>query len=397
MKNPTIKRRRLAHLSALIGIAALALVPAGRAGRSHTGQPEVTVTRTPDDGIQPQAAVDSNGVLHLIYLKGDPSAADVFYVRKAPGAAGFSKPIQVNSVSGSAMAIGTVRGPQLAIGREGRVHVAWMGAHPEGPKKVVPMLYTRLNHAGTAFEPERNVMQFATGLDGGASVAADNFGNVYVVWHANPESNGEARRRVWMARSSDDGRTFAREIAVDPETLGEPTGACGCCGMRALADQRGALYIFYRAATESTHRDMILLVSRDHGAHFVANRVAKWELNACPMTTDFIGRTRADVLIAWETAGQVFYARVTPAGKVLEPAAAPGSGTDRKHPVAVSGPNGETLLAWTDGTGWQRGGSVMWQIFDDSGHPLGLEGSASGLPVWDLVAAYHDRGFTIVY
>lgn len=159
-------------------------------------RPEVTVIHTPQDGIQPQAAVDSNGVLHLIYLRGDPSSADVYYVRKPPGAAQFSKPIQVNSESGSAIAIGTVRGPQLAIGRNGRIHVAWIGAHPEGPQKATPMLYARLNDAKTAFEPERNVMQFATGLDGGASVAANEVGNVYVVWHFNPQANGEAHRRV---------------------------------------------------------------------------------------------------------------------------------------------------------------------------------------------------------
>jgi hypothetical protein len=161
------------------------------AARTETRWPQVTVIRVPQGGLQPQGAVDSKGVLHLIYLKGDPGSADIYYARKPPGAAEFSQPIRVNSELGSAIAIGSVRGPQLAIGRNGRVHVAWMGAHPKGPKKVTPMLYKRLNDAKTAFEPERNVMQFATGLDGGASVAADAFGNAYVVWHANPENNGE--------------------------------------------------------------------------------------------------------------------------------------------------------------------------------------------------------------
>jgi hypothetical protein len=137
------------------------------AAATKANQQDVNLIRVPDAGIQPQVAVDSNGVLHLIYLKGDAGSADIYYVDKPPGAAEFSKPIRVNSEPGSAMAIGSVRGPQLAIGRNGRVHVAWIGAHPEGPKKALPMLYTRLNDAKTAFEPERNVMQFATGLDGG--------------------------------------------------------------------------------------------------------------------------------------------------------------------------------------------------------------------------------------
>ena len=177
---------------------------------------------------------------------------------------------------------------------------------------MVPMLYTRLNDAKAAFERERNVMQFATGQDGGASVAADKFGNVYVVWHANPQSNGEAHRRVWVARSSDDGKTFAREIPADSEMGQRPVGACGCCGMCALTDEHGTLYILYRAPTGQIHRDMILLASQDHGQHFVADRIAKWELNACPMSTNFISRAPFSTLVAWETAGQVFYAGVAP-------------------------------------------------------------------------------------
>lgn len=395
MNKPAFNRSRLAALI-LVTVLASPFATSGKARGSTDSQPKVTIMRTPEGGIQPQAVVDRKGVLHLIYLKGDTASADIYYVQKAPGDADFSKPLRVNSTD-EAIAIGTVRGPQLAIGRNGLVHVAWMGAHPEGQKHIIPMLYTRLNDAGTAFEPERNVMHFATGLDGGASVAADNAGNVYVVWHANPAANGEAHRRVFMARSSDDGRTFSRERAVDPDNGNEPIGACGCCGMRALTDSQGTLYIFYRAATEGIHRDMTLLVSHDYGEHFVADRVAKWELNACPMSTDFISESGSDALIAWETAGQVFYARVEPGGRVSEPVAAPGPGGGRKHPVVIEKSDGQTLFAWTDGTGWQRGGSVVWQLYDRQGHPLDVNGTAPGLPVWDLVAGYQNRGFTLIY
>src|SRR5258706_8413589 len=70
---------------------------AGAAGR-------VEVLRVPDGGIQPQAAVDATGGLHLIYLKGDTGKTDIYYVRRAPGAASFSQPVRVNTVAGSAIA-----------------------------------------------------------------------------------------------------------------------------------------------------------------------------------------------------------------------------------------------------------------------------------------------------
>src|SRR6266566_1244039 len=202
---------------------------------SLEGQP-VKLLATPDGGIQPQAAVDAKGVVHLIYFKGEPGAGDIFYVRRGPGEETFSKPIQVNSQPHTAMAMGTIRGAQLAVGKNGRVHVAWdgmgegtiklrssgmngllsptlsskggEGEDPEGSLGKIlsstagapattnpahaheasdakqPLFYTRLNDAGTAFEPERNVITYAYGLDGGSSVAADPEGNVYVAWHA---------------------------------------------------------------------------------------------------------------------------------------------------------------------------------------------------------------------
>jgi len=50
-------------------------------------------------------------------------------------------------------------------------------------------------------------------------------------------------------------------------------------------------------------------------------------------------------------------------------------------------------------TGWARGGSVAWQLFDETGKPLGAKGSAPGLPVWGLPSVFVDAAgkFTIVY
>src|SRR5688572_7015298 len=118
----------------------------------------------------------------------------------------------------------------MAVGAKARIHVAWNGSKPltNTSHKGAPMYYARLNDDGTAFEPERDVMRFTGDLDGGGSVAADTKGNVYVVWHAHaPDAPaGEAGRAVYMAKSTDDGATFAREVAVNPQ----PTGTCGCCG-----------------------------------------------------------------------------------------------------------------------------------------------------------------------
>src|SRR5262245_50330899 len=102
--------------------------------------PTVSVVRLPNTGVQPQAAADSRGNVHVIYLVGEPGAADIEYARLTD--TGFSKPIRVNSTPGSAVAIGSVRGPHLAIGRADRVHVAWNGSDKDAP---ATMYYSQMN------------------------------------------------------------------------------------------------------------------------------------------------------------------------------------------------------------------------------------------------------------
>ena len=386
-------KTRHEHFSNVARIFALcALSLAATAAESA----RVTLVRTPDGGIQPQAAVDRQGVVHLIYYKGDARNGDIFYVRQQPGQEEFSKPIQVNSRPGSATAAGTIRGAQLALGKNGRVHVAWNGHAPEnGSYMEAPMLYTRLNDGGTAFEPERDVITSARGLDGGGSVAADNQGNVYVMWHAPKpgNTNGEAGRAVFVARSADDGKTFAPEMLA----TSKPRGACGCCGMKAFADSEGNVFALYRSASEMTNRNETLLISRNRGADFEIAYSHSWNIAACPMSSAFLSEIKTGMLAAAETHGRVFYVRVDAiTGKLSSPVSPEVKG---KHPVALGNPAGEVLLAWTEGTGWGKGGAVAWQLYDASGSPTSEKGRAEGVPTWSLIAAVTkpDGNFIIIY
>jgi hypothetical protein len=359
---------------------------------------------TPNGGIQPQAIRDGNGAVHLLYFKGEPAAGDLFFVRREAGAIDFSTPIRVNSQAGSAVAIGTIRGGQLAIGKNGRVHVAWNGsakAEPRAPGKYSsPMLYSRLADAGTTFESQRNLMRVTTTLDGGGTVAADRAGNVYVAWHAQRfgSGSGEASRQVWLALSTDGGKTFAEEVPINTE----PTGACGCCGMRAFADSKGNAYFLYRTATGGTQRNMFLLATAEVGKRFSGHVVHKWEIDSCPMSSEaFVESSNGIAWTAWETDGEVYFARIAQGtSDVGEPVRAPGAGRARKHPAMAVNRKGEIILVWTEDTGWQRGGSLAWQIFDKNGRPTDERGRlAGGIPVWGLpaVVAEANDTFTIFH
>ncbi len=355
----------------------------------------VAVERVPNGGIQPQIVTDATGTPHLLYFAGDGKAGDLFYGRREKSA--WTKPLRVNSSEGSAVAIGTIRGGQIAPGAKGRVHVAWNGSKPvpNSSHKGAPMYYARLNDGGTAFEPERDVMRYTGDLDGGGSVAADANGAVYVVWHGHAAGApaGEAGRAVYVAKSTDGGVTFAPEVAVNPQ----PTGTCGCCGLKAFVDASDALYILYRGATEVVNRDEILLVTRDGGKSFRTLHSDPWKIGTCPMSSAAIAQGGDRVLTAWETAGQVHLGIVE--GGKLSRVTPPGVEGRRKHPVVATNRNGDILLVWTEGTGWQRGGALAWQLFDKAGKPLEERGRQDGVPVWSFAAAYAnaDGSFVVVY
>ncbi len=376
--------------------AILALVPFATLVRGNES-PTVKVVRVPEGGIQPQLQTDSRGRIHLIYFKGDPTAGDIFYARSDDGGATWSKPVQVNSQPASALAIGTVRGPRLALGRKDRVHVAWMGSKTAEPKVAgrTPMLYARLADAGDAFEPQRNIVQTHPGLDGGGTVAADPDGNVYVIWHA-PDNGGkgEGDRRVWLARSSDDGKTF------DPETAASPagSGACGCCGLSALASTDGRVHILFRTANDLVHRDMELLGSDDRGKSFKVLANDPWEIGACVMSTAHLAGGRS-VIAAWETRGEIRVLQLTPGGVSSRVFSVTASSRQCKHPSIACNQGGEYVVAWAEGTGWNQGGSVAWQVYDKEGTPLGRRGHSDSLPVWDAPAVFvtPEGGFGVLF
>ncbi len=361
--------------------------------------------RLPDGGIQPQTELGEDGSRHLLWFKGDPMGGDIYYARQAPGAKSssttFSTAVRVNAQPGSAIAAGTMRGPQMAVGRGGRVHVAWMGgsgaAKPTvAGERVTPMLYARMRDNGAGFEPEKNLITHAAGLDGGGTVAADRHGRVYVLWHGHePGREGEENRGVYLARSTDDGQSFA------PERLAasEAKGACACCGMKATTGPAGELLILFRAAPASSDRPQTLLVSRDRGDTFHAEFAQPWNIATCPASTAFLARASSGLLLgAWETEGNAVWASLDPSGrKELRPVAAQPGSAKKKFPAVAENSRGEVLLVWNEPAGWGQEGRLGWELYRQG--QRADSGSAQGIPAWSYAVpiAGEDGQFAILY
>lgn len=370
-------------------------------------QADITLSRLPNGAMQPQV-VSKNNVLHLVFLKGEPRACDVWYQRSSDWGQTWSEPLRVNSQAGSAIAMGTIRGAQIAVGKNGRVFVSWNGSGeaqprnswvPESAKKygASPYLFARLKDDGSAFEPQRNLMTKTFNLDGGGSIAADEEGGVFAVFHAQDKPDGdEGTRKVWIAKSSDEGATWTKEAPV----WNQPTGVCGCCQLKIRAESGGKLTLLYRSANDVVNRDTFALFSIDAGATFKGGKIHDWKIGACPMSSYALDKSGAQTIAAWESEERVFYSPLSTDMKATNIVEAPGKGTNRKHPALVANGDGQALLVWDENTAWARGGKLRWQIFDKDGKRVpNSSGEQGGLLAWSYAAAFArpDGGFTILY
>jgi len=166
--------------------------------------------------------------------------------------------------------------------------------------------------------------------------------------------------------------------------------------MRALFDRNGALHVLYRVATDDKRRDTAWLMIRGAAASAPV-RIHPWEIQSCPMTTYALAETGDGLLAAWETAQQVYSTSLnTKTGTAGTITAIPGAGS-RKHPSVAVNAAGEQLIAWTEGTAWNRGGSAAWRLTDRHGKEIGVSQDAGPVPVWGLVSAIalRDGSFVI--
>lgn len=338
---------------------------------------EVKLERVPENGVQPQVAVESDGTVHLVYLTGKPNGADIRYTRRAAAAESWQPMMTVNSIPQSAMAVGTIRGAQIAIGKGGSVHVVWNGAGQKGDHARAPLYYTRMENG--KFAAQRTMNEGTIHLDGGASVAATDQGGIFIVWHASPpDGKSETDRRIFVRHSKDDGFTFS---ASGP-AKGSAPAVCPCCSLKAFTNSDGSLLTLYRNASAPNQRDMTLLTSRD-GEAFTQRILHPWPIAACPMSSAALIAGPKTARAAWETNATIYTATLDEAADPLAL-----SKSEARHPALAVNARGETLVAWSLGTGWQRGGELAWVILDAAGKLTDRRGAAPDVPVWSHTAVF---------
>src|SRR5262249_47894139 len=161
------------HCSCSIGLAALTLsLVSLAAGQASDGTNRVKAIRVPCGASVVKARLGADGAIHVLLDAEDGPR----YTKSTDGGVTFSAPTGI--VDGASKKPGLkFQGEDLAVGRDGRVHVAmsnnaWKLKLPE---VEWGFYYASLSPGANAFTPTRNVNRKPSE---GFSLAADERGNV---------------------------------------------------------------------------------------------------------------------------------------------------------------------------------------------------------------------------
>jgi hypothetical protein len=351
----------------LIALAALFAAPGTMSGAG--ADTLVRVVRIPDRALVPDVIRDAAGLLHMVY--GLDHAA--WYVRSLDDGATLSAPVKVNSEGTVETEMGE-RGPKLAVGRDGVVHVAWADDWAPGVQCYVRS--ARSVDGGKTFEA-RKTLSSMPGVDG-VTLTADGDGRVVAFWHVMqpPQEKIPQATWLWLARSTDNGATFETGQRATVSNL--PALACSMCMMRARVGTEGRLYLAFRSAAENI-RDFYVLHGSMTDSAFTAVRVNEdnWKIDFCPMCgpeLTFAPDGRA--LCAFMTRNKVYWSISDPKLRAFAlHVPTPANEKDEIYPTAVANGKGEVLFVWQVGP-MSTGGTaaVKWALYRADGQFTGRKG-----------------------
>lgn len=348
----------------------LILLCASEAAGAAT-KPTVNVVPARAQCLVPDVIVDAQGVLHMVY----GLEHHAYYVRSTDHGGTFTARVKVDSAGLVETKMGE-RGPKLAVGGDGTIHVVWMDEWAPGVKTFVR--YSRSLDGGKSFEALKTLSSMS-GVDG-ATLTADGQGNILAFWHVMAAPKPLVKEATWlhMTRSSNNGAAFGPTEKV---TIINLSGlACAMCMMRARTGADGCVYLAFRSA-ESSIRDFYVLKGRPTENHFTALRVNEdnWNIDFCPMCgPELTFAPNGQSLCAFMTRNRVYWAisNADMSGYRLH-VGTPTSEEDERYPSAVANRKGDMLLVWQVGPMAVKGTAIVkWARYDKDGQPTGEAGIA---------------------
>ena len=334
----------------LIVVLALGLAALGAAGPQKIFQfePEARPVLA-EVGVAPSrhaklALRTSN--LYLLAVHGGHEQSQLGLSVSGDGGDSFEPPVPI-SEPGAAVSSHGENSPSVAFNGTD-AYALWEQGSAEGGTEL---MFARSLRFGRKFEKPIRVTDKARPSSNAFShLSVAPNGEIYAVWldGRNPRAEAPGTSSVFLAKSTDRGATFGRNIEV-------ASGVCPCCRPVVAFGEQGEVYVSWRHVFKGDVRDIVMATSRDGGAAFGAPvRVAddNWKISGCPHSGPSVARKGGRLYVTWFSEGVSKDAGVRVAWSddgaktFSRPAIVSGGVVDANHPALSISEDGRVLVVF---------------------------------------------------
>ena len=301
--------------------------------------------------VGPSIRIDDEGRISLAWVEEDKDIRRVLYARAEKMEGPIGAPVTVNQPTEAPYM--RQEAPALAVGGDD-VFLTWALTHPKLTQDKPfsnELRLSRSTDGGKTFLPPILVNddeQVIGHSFDSIHVAPD--GVVHVAWIDGRE--GKKESGTFVTRSTDHGRTVAKNLKVDENT-------CVCCRTSLTTGPDGTLYVAWRKVLPADLRETVVARSTDGGSTFSSPVIVghdKWVFPGCPhrpasIGTDQLGR----LYVVWYTEGvdetpAVFLAYSDDRGATFSPKQKlnVSKGTFPDHPQMAVDPAGRLIIVWEE-------------------------------------------------
>jgi hypothetical protein len=342
---------------ALVGIAlSLFLSACNRSTASEAPAPVLTsplvlVSGEGIDAAEPATGVAPDGSFYVAWVNHEPNnRADVMIGRYEPGKTP-GPAVRVNPDAGTATAW---RGdpPSVTVGKTGFVYVVWTARVESNGKKGTDLYLSVSSDLGQTFAaPVKINDDKVTSAHGMHSLQVADNGRIFVSWldernvvapKPSAKADGhhmESNRELFIADSTDGGRTFSRNRKIAGD-------ACPCCKTALAVAKDGNVYVSWRHVLPGNYRHIAVAASSDAGATFSKPVIVsddKWMLHGCPVSGPSLSVADNGTLkVLWYAAGEanapgLYFAESNDKGQSFSPRQLLAQESVRGTPVLTAG------------------------------------------------------------
>ena len=327
--------------------------------------PMLPVSAEGVDAAEPATGVAPDGSFYVAWVNHEPNnRADVMISRYQTGKTPAA-PVRVNPEAGTATAW---RGdqPSVAVDKDGSVYVVWTARVESNGKKGTDLYFSVSSDMGQSFgTPVKINDDKVPAAHGMHSLHVADNGRIYVSWldernvlapQPSTKAEGhhmESNRELFIADSTDGGRTFSRNRKIAGD-------ACPCCKTALAMARNGTVYVSWRQVLPGNYRHIAVSTSSDHGATFSKPVIVsddKWVLHGCPVSGPSLSVANNGTLkVLWYAAGEanapgLYVAESKDKGESFSPRQLLAQETIRGTPVLTEGTTGYSGVAI-----WERAG-----------------------------------------